>query len=85
MTDQGIGAQDNDRIEMHNEAGTFTATAGWVWAECLREAAYMRREAFAKVDLDSPETYLWDNGNVALFHREEGAWPMEHIDGIPSW
>ena len=48
MTDQGIGAQDNDRIEMHNEAGTFTTTAGWVWAECLREANIMRREAYGE-------------------------------------
>jgi len=79
MTTQGIGAQDNDRIEMHVaccgsevgsphslEDGAFTAEAGWVWAECLREANIMRREAYGE-------------------HYFDGAYMTERERGIPAW
>ena len=75
----GIGAQDNDRIEMHvaccgSEVGSrhslrygaFTETVGWVWAECLREANIMRREAYGE-------------------HYFDGAYMTERERGIPAW
>ena len=66
---QGIGAQDNDRIEMHNEAGTFTATAGWVWAECLRESAAERRETY---DGEHGLTFAGEHDFVTPAERERG-------------
>lgn len=71
---QGIGAQDNDMIEMHNEAGRFVTTAGYVWSECLFESAVMRREAY-KLSLD-----------FANRGTRPGADLIERASGIPaSW
>ena len=42
----GIGAQDRDRITMHDGAGPFYTTVGYVYAKCRRGADEMRRRAF---------------------------------------